>query len=309
MSEIKTKKCTKCNVIKTRDLFPKRGGKCKECFNQAAREYRKKKKEEALKNKNNVSEKKCGYCNKVKLSSEFRINRARCKDCEREYGRNYNKNNYDKRRKWATDNKERMAELVKNHYEKNKTEIRRKERERRKTDPIFKLIKDIKAQFHHCVKGNSSKYRGVDFNLISEWFEFKMTDEMNWDNYGDYWHSDHVIPISQFDLSKKVHVDFCFDWKNLSPMVGKENMTKKYKLRLEEVLTHIIDLDEFLKSKNMNENIFIRKYYELSTDLFVRNTLLRETPKALTTSHSLETLNDTHVSCVGRSKNVKDVSN
>lgn len=112
------------------------------------------------------------------------------------------------------------------------------------------------------------------------------------------------------------------NWKNLTPFPALENMKKGNKLMKNQLEEHLNKLDNFvdsIKDKNIIDEDLYKKYitqYEKfiekmmeKDDDYLRNTLLRETPKALTTSHSLETLNDTHVSCVGRSKNVKDVSN
>lgn len=49
---------------------------------------------------------------------------------------------------------------------------------------------------------------------------------MTHDNYGTYWHIDHVKPCSSFDLSCEEEINECFSWKNVQPLKGEENLAK-----------------------------------------------------------------------------------
>ena len=52
---------------------------------------------------------------------------------------------------------------------------------------------------------------------------------MSWDNHGfgdDKWHIDHIIPCSNFDLTKKEEQKKCFNYKNLQPLWQKDNLSK-----------------------------------------------------------------------------------
>ena len=57
------------------------------------------------------------------------------------------------------------------------------------------------------------EYRILDMGVIKlkSHLESQFTAEMNWDNYGSYWHIDHKVPISFFNYQ-------CYDdhyWENL----------------------------------------------------------------------------------------------
>lgn len=47
---------------------------------------------------------------------------------------------------------------------------------------------------------------------------------MTWDNYGKYWHLDHIKPLSWFDLE----TEFKDAWhlSNLQPLEATENLSK-----------------------------------------------------------------------------------
>ena len=63
--------------------------------------------------------------------------------------------------------------------------------------------------------------------------ESKWTPEMSWENYGEYWHIDHVIPDSWFSYDSTEDEKFkeCWALNNLQPMLAIENMQKGNRYR------------------------------------------------------------------------------
>ena len=60
---------------------------------------------------------------------------------------------------------------------------------------------------------------------------------MNWDNYGKYWHLDHIKPASWFKYSSHTDKDFlqCWSLNNLQPLKAMDNMlTDAIKQEVEE---------------------------------------------------------------------------
>jgi 5-methylcytosine-specific restriction endonuclease McrA len=53
---------------------------------------------------------------------------------------------------------------------------------------------------------------------------------MSWDNYGTYWHIDHIIPCSNFDFSDPIQQKECFNYTNLQPLEAKANIKKSNKM-------------------------------------------------------------------------------
>ena len=79
------------------------------------------------------------------------------------------------------------------------------------------------------LKGNKN-YRhwetlvGYTMNDLKSHLEKQFYDDMTWENYGQYWHIDHIIPLSWF----KDELDFNEAWKlsNLQPLKKFENLSK-----------------------------------------------------------------------------------
>ena len=53
---------------------------------------------------------------------------------------------------------------------------------------------------------------------------------MNWDNYGKYWHIDHIIPCSSFDFNNEQSQRICFHYTNMQPLSAIDNMKKRDKI-------------------------------------------------------------------------------
>lgn len=51
---------------------------------------------------------------------------------------------------------------------------------------------------------------------------------MSWDNYGEYWEIDHIIPKSQFDFTSYNDIGFqiCWSLMNLRPLTVSENRSR-----------------------------------------------------------------------------------
>lgn len=58
--------------------------------------------------------------------------------------------------------------------------------------------------------------------------EAQFTPEMNWDNWGSYWHVDHIRPLHLFkylDLDDPLYAE-AWALSNLRPLPAAENLSK-----------------------------------------------------------------------------------
>ena len=61
---------------------------------------------------------------------------------------------------------------------------------------------------------------------FKEYLEQRFKRGMTWDNYGTYWHVDHILPCASFDHTDKKQVAQCWHYTNLRPLRALENMIK-----------------------------------------------------------------------------------
>ena len=267
-----TKICIRCEKEKDIQRFRPTRNVCKDCINEDRKIYMKDyyeenkkewKKKERQRNKKKIEEltesntKECRDCKESKTILEFRLNRNRCKDCERKINRDY---------------------VI----------------DKRHNDPIAKMIYNCRNRLLLAIGKKNKKqstifYLGEDMSLIKDWFSFCFSDGMNWDNQGLFWHIDHVIPVSRFNLETEEDVIRCFNWKNLSPLTAKENLTKSSNILPSQIQEHINKLRIFINNYNDKQND-VEEYISnvflpyLTNNNNLRNTLMRETPKDLTTT-------------------------
>lgn len=92
------------------------------------------------------------------------------------------------------------------------------------------------------------QYMGCSPEEMVKHIEKKFSNGMNWDNYGVHgWHLDHIIPCQRFDLSREDHCSVCFNWRNLRPLWGKDNWSRREMLNLVEALDLDSELVEMAK--------------------------------------------------------------
>jgi hypothetical protein len=106
--------------------------------------------------------------------------------------------------------------------------------DRKKIDPKFKMIKNIRRRLNRFINSNKLTKRNTTIYLIGctpdelkNYIENKFVNNMSWENQG-MWHIDHIIPLSsaktEDDLIKLCH------YTNLQPLWAKDNLRKSNKI-------------------------------------------------------------------------------
>jgi 5-methylcytosine-specific restriction endonuclease McrA len=91
---------------------------------------------------------------------------------------------------------------------------------------------------------------GYNVDQLKKHLEKRFKVGMTWDNYGPYWHIDHIIPISAFNFETPNDIDFkkCWALKNLQPLEAVENLRKNDRLKIPFQPSFFISVqDRFLK--------------------------------------------------------------
>ena len=110
------------------------------------------------------------------------------------------------------------------------------ETNRKKIDPVFKLLKTLRSRISTALIKNNNKKLDSTIKLLGcsieecrNHLQNNFKEEMTWQNHGK-WHIDHIIPCSTFDLSKEEEQKKCFHYSNLQPLWANENLSKGNKI-------------------------------------------------------------------------------
>lgn len=169
----------------------------------------------------------------------FIKNRDRELEYRRERYKKYNREEQlEKRRKWYQENKERHAKSREKYEKENKERLRAARRKwennRLSEDVNYKLHKSLSGRVRFELNGKTKKTSrteqliGCTINELRQHIESQFSDGMNWDNWGiNGWHIDHKIPLSWFNLENENCRKVAFNYKNMQPLWGTDNIRKK----------------------------------------------------------------------------------
>jgi hypothetical protein len=157
--------------------------------------------------------------------------------------REKNKEKLSKKHKlWYENNKDKWNVYIKEYRENNIDKIRQikrdYERNRKASDPLYKLISNFRTAIYQVLKESNVEKNGHYFDILQYspeelivHLENQFKDDMTWDNYG-VWHVDHKLPITSFDIQEIGDEEFmkCWCLDNLQPMWGEENIRKSNKV-------------------------------------------------------------------------------
>tara|TARA_R100000808_G_C2077545_1_gene102645 strand:+ start:60 stop:728 length:669 start_codon:yes stop_codon:yes gene_type:complete len=215
----------------------------------------------------------CGICKEERLTTEFHKDSSKpsglyhwCKSCTKTYRSEYRKKNKEKIRlraaKYITENKEKIYKYNR-EYQKEynlrpevKEKINKRRYERFRIDPEYRLRCNTSSTIAVAVKKNGGNKNGktMDFlpysiKELRTHLEDQFVDNMSWENYGSYWHIDHIYPHSKLPYDSLQHPNFQKAWalKNLRPLKASENSSKNDKI--DEVLLREYGLESYIEGK------------------------------------------------------------
>jgi len=197
------------------------------------KKYREEHKEEIQKYRNSTKDRTKDYQeeNKEQLKEyqksyqkankeKFETYRKANKDKRKAYQQNYHKSNPEARSTYRKNNKEKLKSWHKN-YRRNKY----------KTDIQYKISQRLRIRLNGALKGNSKRGSAVS-DLGCTIPEFKIyleslfTEGMTWENYGSFWHLDHLKPISLFNLLDETEFKEAVHFSNIQPLSAEANIQK-----------------------------------------------------------------------------------
>lgn len=171
--------------------------------------------------------------NKENILSKERIYRENNRKEIRAYDKILYQNNKENIGRRVKKYRETHKEIIKEWRNNNKEKRNNKRRIEWKNNPSFRLNTSMSVGIYHSLKGNKNECHWeylVNYTLedLKSYLEKQFDKNMTWDNYGAYWHLDHRIPISWFNIKEVGDDQFnqCWALYNLKPMEAKANMNK-----------------------------------------------------------------------------------
>jgi hypothetical protein len=141
------------------------------------------------------------------------------------------------------------------HYKRNRLRALRQKKEYRqrpevkareaarnrakaKSDPATRARHNLSRRLHELLfdtenpKSGRSVLRfiGCSGDQLRLHLERQFGRGMSWENYGNEWQIDHVLPCASFDHTDPEQVAKCWHWSNLRPLRSKANAAKKDKI-------------------------------------------------------------------------------
>ncbi len=230
--------CNKCGIEKDISMFDfrKDTGKyrntCKECRKKISKDYYLSHKKE-IREKQKVYGKKYRKENKEILSKKgkeyYEANKEKIKP---RHKKNNAKRYIEKREKILQYSKE----YKETHKEQVRIRINKYEKERKKKDPLFKLIKQVRTLINNSFSNKGYKKNtkiekilgvNIDFFITYLLETYKKNYGVEWDGKEDV-HIDHIIPLSTANSKEEV-IKLCH-YTNLQLLKAKDNLNKSNKL-------------------------------------------------------------------------------
>ena len=177
-----------------------------------------------------------------------------CRQCyQKQYRNSHQKHIKQQKLQWFKDHKELIVERARKQYQENpkkrqlackryqslhKDKIREYEttyeRERKKYDVQFKLIKDIRKRINIAIKNNQKagsvlRDLGCSISELKSHIESLWQPGMTWQNRGKgdgKWQLDHVIRLANFTLSDREQFRKAVHYTNLQPLWDQDHLVK-----------------------------------------------------------------------------------
>lgn len=236
-----------CGKINSKDGLNNICRACQRIYDMARSEQRRKaysqKREQERKQNERYNEKgqllqQCSRCKTYKVlnSENFSHDKCNkngylgvCRSCVRERNRNYILSLSDEERERL---RVRKLEYMREYRKANRDEINKKKRKENLTTQQV-LGHTISSAIYNALKGRKSERHWEDLvnysiEELKQHLESQFTPEMTWNNMGEYWEIDHIIPQNLFHYESEQDKQFkiCWSLKNLRPLEKVKNKSR-----------------------------------------------------------------------------------
>lgn len=200
-------------------------------------------------------EKFCPDCSEIKPIELFELRsdtgnvRNTCKECRAKYVKNWKELHYEAPRLCPVCGETQT--IKEKCFRCKQTDTMR---QRYATDIEYKVkiihrnrISAAIFSFKHDMPVvDYESFLGCSWTIFISWMEYLFDDGMTWNNYGEKWHIDHVLPLNNFNLLLERDRRISFHWTNMQPKFASDNMSKGSKIRIYEYFNILVSLHRFV---------------------------------------------------------------
>jgi hypothetical protein len=201
--------------------------------------------------------KTCCRCKEHKPYDEFYKNNhvkggysSKCISCEKQYQIEYRSNNENRKRKNINDiqyyhkNKEKFSQKRKEYdlkhperqKEYNRVNLENNnltQKKRYSCDINYKLRKLTTTRIYTLINGFTKSKKtmeilGCTAEEFKQHIESLFSPEMTWENHGDIWEIDHILPCASFDFTREGDLEKCFHYSNHQPLFKTTEIAESF---------------------------------------------------------------------------------
>jgi 5-methylcytosine-specific restriction endonuclease McrA len=104
-------------------------------------------------------------------------------------------------------------------------------------DHPYRLKKIVRSRLYNAIKRSNRDIKpriakrttemlGCTMEQFKRHIESKFKRGMTWDNHGEAWHIDHIVPLSHFDFTNETQFASATHYTNLQPLWASQNLRK-----------------------------------------------------------------------------------
>jgi len=259
---METKMCGKCKIEKTFDNFWKRSKSpvkyysyCISCKNdnskknlekylqdeewiEKRREYNKKYNEENSEHIKEYSQ-NYAYKNRLSIKEKRKIYNQENQEKNKEYSLYYRsipgkkEEIYEQRKIYNQENQEKIREYTLKWNQENKSQLNEWYRNQYESNINYKTRKLISSRIISAINGITKSKKtmeilGCTAEEFKQYIESLFSPEMTWENHGDIWEIDHILPCASFDFTQEGDLGKCFHYSNHQPLFKTTEIAESF---------------------------------------------------------------------------------
>ena len=155
------------------------------------------------------------------------------KKMKSDYNKEWNRNNKEKiknyNKLWRELNQDYIKEY--NSLPETKEKTNKRVNEKYHNDHYYKLVSILRIRFYQVVKNKSNStlaFLSCSVDELKIYLESLFLPEMTWENHGDIWEIDHILPCASFDFTQDGSLEKCFHYSNHQPLFKTTEIAESF---------------------------------------------------------------------------------